>query len=84
MGFMALSPELLLAMALGDFEWSRRLVQTFARTGPNHEPSLRPTTLEADAIDFVEDGKATSGERSKSNTRPFRYAWHDLIKEASS
>ena len=70
---MAFSPELLLAMALGDFEWSRRMEQTFARTGPNHEPSLRPSTLEADATNFVEDGKATSGERSKSDTVPFRY-----------
>ena len=81
---MALSPELLLAMALADFEWSRRLEQTFARTDPNHKPSLRPSTLEADAIDFVEDGKAMSGERSKSNTLPFRYAWHNLNKEVSS
>ena len=83
MGFMALSPELLLAMALQDFEWSRRLEQTFARTGSNHELSLRGSTLEADAIHFVEDGKATSGQRSKSNTLPFRYD-HNITKEVSS
>ena len=74
MSFMALSPELLLAMALSDFEWSRRLERRFARTGANYKSSLRPSTLEADAIDFVEEGKATSRERSKSNTPSVQYA----------
>lgn len=74
MGFMALSPELLLAMALQDFVWSRQSEQRFARTGANHKSSLSPSKVEADAIDFVEDGKPASTERPKLNTLPFRYA----------
>lgn len=81
MGFMALSPELLLAMALGDFEWSRRLERRFAQTGANCKSSLPRSSAKADVIDFVEDGKATPTERSTSNTLPFQYAKHNLESE---
>ena len=74
MGFMALSPELLLSMALGDFLWSRQNERRFGRTRANHKSSLCPSKLEADAIHFVKDEKVTSTERPKSNSLPSRYA----------
>lgn len=74
MCFMALSPELLLSMALGDFLWSRQNKQTFTRIRANHNPSLSPSKVEANAIDCVKEEKVTSTERSKSNSLPFLYA----------
>ena len=74
MGFMVLSLELLLAMALRDFIWSRQDERRFARTRANHKSFLRPSKLEEDAIDFVKDEKVTSTERPKSIPLPFQYA----------
>ena len=74
MCFMALSPELLLSMALGDFLWSRQNEQTVTRIRANHNPSLSPSKVEANAIDCVKEEKVTSTERSKSNSLPFLYA----------
>lgn len=74
MCFMALSPELLLSMALGDFLWSRQNEQRFAQIRANHNPSLSPSKLEANAIDCVKEEKVTSTERPKSNSLPFLYA----------
>ena len=75
MVFMALSPELLLAMALGDFLWSRQNGRRFARTRAGHKSSIYPSKSKVDAVKFVKDEKVTSTERSKSNSLPFRYAW---------
>ena len=74
MGFMALSPELLLAMALQDFLWSRQYEQKFERTGANHVSSLCSSKLEAGAIDSVEDRKPASTDQPKLTTLRFRYA----------
>lgn len=71
MCFMALSPELLLSMALGDFLWSRQNEQRFAQIRANHSPSFSPSKLEANAIDCVKEEKLTSTERPKSNSLPF-------------
>ena len=74
MCFMALSPELLLSMALGDFLWSRQNEQRFAQIRANYNPSLSPGKLEGTDIDCVKEGKVTSTARPMSNSLPFRYA----------
>ena len=79
MAFMALSPELLLAMALGDFLWSRQNERKFARIRTKHERSLRPQELDRKSMDLVQDKKVTSTDISESNYLPFRYAWHISI-----
>ena len=74
MCFMALSPELLLAMALGDFLWSRQNEQKFARIRANHGPFLSPGKVKAIDVDCVEEERVTSTERPKSTSLPFLYA----------
>ena len=73
MGFMALSPELLLAMALGDFLWSRQNRRLFARTRVGHKSSVYPNRSEVVAVDLAKDETVTSIERLESETLPFRY-----------
>ena len=73
MGFMALSPELLLAMALGDFLWSRQNQRRFARTRVGHKSSVCPSRSEVDAVDLVKDETWTSTKRLESEFLPFLY-----------
>lgn len=74
MAFMAFSPELLLAMALGDFPWSRQNARRFAQIHANHQSSVCPSKFEADAIRVVKDKELTLKEDSRSDFHPFGYA----------
>lgn len=75
MAFMALSPELLLAMALGDFLWSRQNERRFARTLAKHQSPLCLNKLGPNTIDdLIQDEEVTSAETSKTNFLPFQYA----------
>lgn len=71
MAFMALSPELLIAMALGDFLWSRQNERRFARTLANQQFPLGLNESGPDALNLIQDNKVTSTERSKSRSLPF-------------
>ena len=74
MAFMALSPELLLSMALGDFLWSRQNGRRFAERRASHKASISPSRLELAIVDVAKDEKVASTERPKSNPLHFRYA----------
>ena len=75
MGFMALSPELLLSMALADFLWSRQSEKQFAVLEGHSEPSTTSRKKDVNAIELAENGEATSKKRSKPNSLPFGYVW---------
>ena len=74
MGFMALSPELLLSMALADFLWSRNSERLFAELEGKRESSSTPGKKDVNAIELVGNRQTTSKEPPKSSPLPFGYA----------
>lgn len=81
MGFMALSPELLLSMAMLDWLWSRDSVRKFKKAGLKGASSLlSPSKPMADIIESIEGGQATSITRSMPSHVPLRYTQTRLEK----
>lgn len=75
MGLMALSPELLLSMAMRDWLWSRDSVRKFEQAGLKDKSSLlcHSKTI-ADIIERSEDSKTTPKTQSMPSHIPLRYA----------
>ena len=74
MGFMALSPELLLCMGFQDWLWSRDSVRKFRELDLTHPPSLpRHSKSIADVIESKEAAKTSTTVRTMPCHVPLRY-----------